>query len=310
MSALPYSAPKLNTDRVESNEGYTKPQVSCVVPTCRPESYSKFLQAWEAQFKQHNVHLVTVTDGIKPEVTYHNKSYSLKKIMGKYSDVIYNKNDGVRNLGFAFVAKYLPQIDVCITLDDDTRPLGDTIGDHLSILGKKVPITWMSTASEFMRGFPYGIREEAEVMVSHGVWQGVADWDAPTQLIYGNRPVTFYKGIIPKGVLSPMCIMNVAFKREMLPFIYQAPMGYKIGLDRFGDIWGGIELKKDMDKLGYAYATGYATVRHERASNVWTNLIKEAKGLPMNEEYGKDDYFKLFAKKRARWQQYIAECKE
>lgn len=281
--------------------------IAIILPTNRPESYSKFLQGWEKQFKDHKVELVTVQDGEEPEVIHRNKGYSLKEIMGDNADLIYNKNDGVRNLGFAYVAKYLKDVDTLLTLDDDTLPLGDTIGDHLKVLGTKVPVTWMSTASEYTRGFPYNIREEATVMLSHGMWQGVADWDAPTQLIMGNRPITFYKGIIPKGIFSPHCIMNVAFRRELIPYMYQAPMGYRIGLDRFADIWSGIEVKKDIDRLGYAYATGYAVVRHERASNVWTNLQKEAKGLFLNEHYGEDEYFKLFFEQRNRWIKFINE---
>ena len=225
--------------------------------------------------------------------------------MGEYPDLIYNLNDGVRNIGFAYVAKYLPDVEYIISLDDDTSPQGDTIQDHVDALSMNVPVTWMSTASQYTRGFPYGIREEAPVVLSHGVWNGVADWDAPTQLIHGNREVSFYKGVIPKGVLFPVCAMNMAFRRCMLPYIYQAPMGHRVGLDRFADIWGGIEAKKDLDRKGWAAVTGYSTVQHERASNVFTNLVKESRGLGFNEKYGEDKYFDVFFKNRYTWNQMM-----
>lgn len=250
---------------------------------------------------------MTVWDGDIPEVEHNKKDYSVKKIMGKYSDLIYNFNDGVRNLGFAFVQKYLPNVETIITLDDDVEPLSGTIQAHIDVLKGFVPVSWLSTTSEYTRGFPYGLRNEAEVVLSHGVWEGVKDWDAPTQLVKGNPDVTFYKGPIPKGIHYPMCAMNLAFKRKMIPYMYQAPMGHLIGLDRFADIWCGIESKKIIDKNGWAAVSGYAKVKHERASNVFTNLQKEAKGLSMNENYGMGDYFKLYQNNRERWRKFC-EC--
>lgn len=281
-------------------------KIAVVVPTIRVESYKQFLEAWKGYFTKYKVELVTVEDGEEPKVgLWSQDRKSVADVMGEYSDLIYHKNDGVRNLGFAFVARFLPDVEYIITLDDDVKPLGDTILDHVRALQRKVPVSWLSTASEYMRGFPYGVRTEAEVVLSHGVWQGVKDWDAATQLTMGNRDVSFYRGPIPKGVMYPMCIMNVAFKRKMLPYMYQAPMGPIVGLDRFADIWCGIESKKVIDEKGWAVVSGYATILHERASDVFVNLVKEAKGLGMNEKYGEAEYFNLYAEKRTRWIEFI-----
>jgi reversibly glycosylated polypeptide/UDP-arabinopyranose mutase len=284
--------------------------IAVVVPTVREEKYKDFVKAWTPLFSKHNVNLITVWDGEYPKVVFkHHDAENarlVKDVMGKYSDLIYNFNDGVRNLGFAYVAKYLPDVDVVLTLDDDTLPDGDTIQDHVNVLNSRVMTSWMATCTPFPRGVPYNARSESEVVLSHGVWQGVKDWDAPTQLTMGNRDAVFYKGAIPKGVMYPMCGMNIAFKRKLLPYMYFAPMGPRVGLDRFADIWLGIESKKIIDQKGWATVTGHASVRHERASNVFTNLIKEAKGLKMNEEYGKDDYFKLYYEQRKRWKEYVS----
>jgi len=273
--------------------------IAVVIPTIRENYYLKFIKNWTKLFKKYSVQIVKVKDGENPTVN----EKTVPDVMGKYSDTIYNFNSGIRNLGFAYVAKYLPEVKTIITLDDDTEPFGDTIQDHLNILDQKVSTSWISTASEYTRGFPYCIRDEAEVVLSHGVWEGIKDWDAPTQLVCGNKDVEFYRGIIPKGIFYPMCIMNVAFKRKMLPFIYQAPMFDD--LNRFEDIWAGIESKKEIDKRNWAVVTGYSKVWHNRASNVFSNLKKEARGLEMNENYGDGEYFKLYAKKRARWQKFI-----
>ncbi len=292
-----------------------KSSIAVVVPTIRPALMKDFQETWKFFFQKHNVTLITVLDGKKPStgiggVVDGDLGVTVETIMGKYKDVIYNFNGGIRNLGFAFVAKYLPEIKYIFTFDDDVKPLGDTIQDHLNALNSRVPVSWLSTGSEYLRGFPYGIREEAEVVLSHGVWDGVADWDAPTQLIHGNRPVEFYKGPIPKGIYYPFCSMNVAFKRKMLPYIYHAPATE--GVVRANDIFAGITSKRIIDKKGWAVVSGMATVRHERASNVFKNLVSEAVEIGLNETYWQGDeehpYFKIYDKKRKRWKKFIREC--
>jgi len=275
--------------------------IAVVVPTIRPESWKGFIEAWKPLFDKHQVVVVKVEDGEIPTVN----GVHANQIMGNDHDLIHNFNDGVRNLGFAYISKFLPEVETIITLDDDLRPIGDPIQDHLNVLGKRGPVSWMSTATEYTRGFPYKLREEAEIVLSHGVWQGVHDWDAPTQLVKGNHQIEFFKGIIPKGVFYPMCGMNVAFQRKLLPCMYWAPMGD--GIDRFADIWCGIESKKIIDKKGWAVVTGYSQVYHERASDVWKNLQKEAKGLEMNENYGQDEYFKTYKEERGRWTKFILQ---
>lgn len=303
----------------EADSNQTAARVAVVVPTVREECLRRFQEAWREQFEQHNVLLFVVRDGDEPmlEVSgnrYPRTSLTVASVMNAGpgrdgSHLIYNKNDGVRNLGFAYIARACPAIQTIITLDDDVLPHGDTLGDHLQVLEQRVPISWLSTASEFMRGFPYGVRDEAPVMVSHGVWHGVKDYDAATQLVRGNPDATFYRGPIPRGCLAPICGMNLAFRREMLEHLYFAPMGPRVGLDRFADIWMGICLKRALDEAGQALYSGGAAVWHERASNVFTNLEKEARGLRLNEGFWRgeadDKYFELYAQARQEWGEWI-----
>lgn len=299
--------------------------IAIVVPSIREKSLAKFISAWSNLIEYHKVVLVIVHDGDTPFIEvcrFSNKINALVRevkyetiadIMGTITDMrgndinlIYNFNDGVRNLGFAYVAKYLPDIDIIISLDDDVEPHDDTIKNHLVALYQNVCTTWInSTNEDYMRGVPYNIRNEAEVWVSHGTWVGVPDYDAPSQLTKVMRQQTPNKCVVPKGILYPHCAMNFAFKREALPYVYQAPMGPKIGLDRFADIWGGIEMKKDLDRLNKAVVNGFSQVRHKRASNVYINLQKEAKGIEMNDHYGQDEYFKLFESRRNSWKEWI-----
>jgi hypothetical protein len=82
-----------------------------------------------------------------------------------------------------------------------------------------------------------------------------------------------------------MCGMNVAFRPEVVPAFYFLLMGRDYEYDRFGDIWAGILVKKICDHLGYAVHSGEPAVSHQRASNVWANLRKEAPGLEVNESF-------------------------
>lgn len=285
--------------------------IAVVVPTIRDECWKSFMRHWFPLFEKHNVTLIKVHDGENPLLSVDNdkyRTYTIKEIMGDDSDLIFNKNDGVRNLGFAYIRKHLPEIEYILTLDDDTAPVEgqDAIQQHLDVLNKRFPLDWMSTASDYVRGIPYGIREDALCTVSHGVWNGVMDWDAPTQLIKGNRQLEFFKGVIPRNIYFPFCGMNIMFTRQMLPYMYYAPMGYRVNMDRFADIWLGITLKRICDKNNWAIASGYSTIVHERASNVWKNLQKEARGLELNETFWKgdesDEYFKLYNTCKERWE--------
>ena len=284
--------------------------IAVCVPTWREELYKKtFLPAWKDLFEKHNVMLLTTYDSDKAEDIRLNNIGTAKEIMGKDVDLIYPRNAGHKLLAFYYIAKYLSHIEAVICLDDDVTPVGDPIQDHIDALNMRVPVSWMSIASIYTRGVPYGVRDEAEVVLSHGVWDGVPDTDSPTQLLIGDKPeISYFKGAIPKGVLYPMSEMNIAFKRKLIPYMYLAPTcdGFYGG----DDIWCGIESKRAIDEKGWAVVSGYSTVYHERASNVFEILIKHGKFIKYNERYWKgenldDPYFKMYKKKRERWEKLI-----
>jgi len=272
--------------------------IAVVIPTIRmKESMPAFMKAWQLLFDKHNVVLIVIEDGENPKLTC---SYEVaaevdtQKIETTRAELdteglVSNYCAGVRQLGFLYIAKHLPEVKYIITLDDDEFPIGDTIQDHIDQLNRKVPISWLSTGSDYFRGFPYGVRTEAPVMLSHGIWRGVPDYDAPTQLLIDpNHKPTYYKGVIPKGIYFPMCGMNLAFRREAIPHIFFAPVGGFKGAERFDDILAGILVVKKFAELNWGIVSGYAEVDHQRASNVFTSLEKEAVGIRHNEEFWKD----------------------
>lgn len=315
----------------------TKPRIIVVIPTVRPEQYKSFIATWKSLFEKHQVTLVTVWDGEIPYVSVYNYDrYEPENIEYKqtlystHKNLIYRYTDACRNLGF-IVASHLMKSpdDILITLDDDVQPLSgiekfttpdirlektvevhDPIQDHLDVLQKRVSLSWMNTAHDtnlYLRGVPYNIRNEAQVMLSHGVWVGIPDFDGETQLQLEQKEIPYslpyYVGPIPKGVLFPCCGMNLAIKRDALPYFYFAPMGVdtKIGVttavdsnnplkgnyyggpNRFADIWMGIFLKNKFDELGWACYTGGSTILHTRASDAKKNFEQEKLGREWNE---------------------------
>ena len=85
-----------------------------------------------------------------------------------------------------------------------------------------------------------------------------------------------------------MCSMNLAFRREATPLMYfplmgEDPSGTRWGYDRFDDIWAGIFAKKILDHLGLSVVNGSPFVEHRKASDVKKNLLKERRGMAVNE---------------------------
>lgn len=281
--------------------------IAVVVPSHKQELTDLFYSNWKELFVKHNVEFILVDDrGEKPCIKHEGKIINLE------SDLVSNKCAGVRQLGFLYIAENLPDVEYICTFDTDTSPIGDPIQDHIDVLSQNVSsLDWINTCVEvYPRGYPYGERNKVPVMLSHGVWEGVPDLDAPTQLLMINEEVktSFYVGKIPRGIFFPMCGMNLAFSRAALPYIYFAPVGNFHGAERWDDILAGIPIVKDFARLNWGIVSGEAKVNHLRASNVFTSLAKEAIGILHGEEFYKDPenykehpFFEEFRQKRKAW---------
>jgi reversibly glycosylated polypeptide/UDP-arabinopyranose mutase len=275
--------------------------VAVVVPSCRPDRLADFLRCWGYQFDDYNATVLVVRDDTPNGEVHRYDSCDVDRyevvgdaasIMGDDAEIVPRQSPACRCIGFAWLAAN-EKHDAVVTLDDDLTPDGDTLGDHLYALSMRVPTSWMSSTSwgsPYMRGFPYGVRNESPVWVSHGVWQNIPDLDAPTQLVLGDSPgVSFYKGPVPKGVYFPVCGMNLAFRWEALPLMYWSPAKMLPGAERFDDIWMGIRLTRRLEKMEAALVTGFASCIHTRASNTFKNLEQEARGIGLNEGHWRHD---------------------
>lgn len=324
-----------------------------------------FRRAWGPLFERHRCQLVTVWDGDEPRISADGAPWvnpdaipalvDAREVLHdgfEWGDLFCRRTDAVRNVGFVLAAKLTGQF--IYTLDDDCLPPAgsDPIQEHLDALANRVPLSWMNTAMPvttvwdeklnrsdyqgawsgetiYLRGVPYGVRDEAPVMLSHGVWVNVPDFDGETQLALeakGPLPYTlpYFRGPVPRGVLFACCGMSVMVRREALPYLYFAPMGADSGfpdLHRFADIFMGVHLKREFDRAGWACYTGASTVIHTRASDARKNFEQERLGRQWNEwiagiffetpeaktpGYGSPDFWRYMAAYTAKRERYAA----
>lgn len=274
-------------------------KIAVVIPTIRNLD---FLENWKKEFR--DCVGIIVEDHKNKEIetpekyfakTYHYSIKDIDKELKNNSWIIPRKNAGIRSFGF--LKAYQLGCDVTITIDDDCYPIPNHpfVKQHLENLSLHAPQDWYPTYPHrkyfCTRGFPYNIRNKREIVINHGLWSNILDFDAPTQLHHYNIHIPYsfdFVEFIPENYYFPMCSMNLAFKTKITPLMYFPPMGYdndnrSWDYDRFDDIWAGVFAKKIIDHLGLAVANGSPFVEHKRASNVFSNLKKEARGIETNE---------------------------
>lgn len=299
-----------------------KIKVSVVVPTIRENSIKKFLKEWREEFfenREFDVNVIIVEDNPKKEFEIKKNKFivhydwqDIEQDLIRDSWIIPRRSDCIRSYGYW--KAWLNKPDMIVTLDDDCCPLNHYyhnqenpilqqgfLKTHWERITKGVISTndfWKNTIRNGRpRGFPYLKRTKDirtnNIILNHGLWYNVPDFDAKTQLgLLKTEGLTGFEinQIIPKNTYYPMCGMNLAWKPSATPALYFLLMGQNKkgdlwGFDRFGDIWAGIIFKKIADHLGYTVASGYPIIWHAKASNVFTNLKKEASGIEVNETF-------------------------
>lgn len=261
-----------------------------VVPTNRPEKFREFREAWRELFDEHGVILVVIEDGPKKsDLLLYNQDVHLT--WQDVPDFIPRRTDMIRSWGFYHVWKE-KLADLVLTLDDDVKPgeldpftqyeLRFTTG---SVFSEYFSVGSLTSAELEMRGFPYKDRKRADVAVQYGGWSGVLDFDAATQLALPQSNHRFHEYTIPvpKGAAVTGCIMNMAYDVKYTPIMWQLTM-LDGRYNRIGDIWSGLFIKRTLDSIGKVMLiNGHAAVKHDRASDPYTSLQKEAPSVWLND---------------------------
>lgn len=272
-----------------------------VIPTIRSLD---FLEQWREFFEPY--HLIVIQDGdpsrtvgVPPGFNYslYNRTDIENTLGADLASCISFKDSACRCFGFLVSKK-----KYIYTIDDDCFVANDPSGEKINALEQHIrnlltPSTpyFFNTlydpfrqGSDFVRGYPFSLREGVPTAISHGLWLNIPDYDAPTQLVKpAERNQTYVDAVmtIPKGSLFPMCGMNLAFDREAIgAAMYFGLMGDGQPLGRYDDMWAGWCCKVICDHLGLGVKTGLPYIWHSKASNPFVNLKKEYKGIFWQEE--------------------------
>lgn len=243
-----------------------------------------------------------------------------KKMLGGL-DVGYPKRNGAsRDFGFYIAWKNSDPGEIVVALDDDCevyhqdfpervnrvlsqhpRPVADCEGTHLNILE-----LYDGTPEHlFPRGFPYSARvnytgmqikdtESRNITFCLGLWKGFFDVNAIDKI---QGPAYYHPDaklqepcvIVEREKLVSVCSMNMQFRRELIPAIYQLPMHVEVMpnwvVDRYGDIWGGFILKTLMDLRNEALVFGEPMINHLKEGNYTKNIWQEHLCHMLNDEF-------------------------
>lgn len=265
-----------------------------VIPSNRPERLEKFFEAWKGRGGWDNV--ILVEDGPSKSEFKHDENLlhycweDIEGLLGEDAWIISRKDSAIRCFGFLMAATCLS--DYILTLDDDCYPVpegyaeGTVFDQHLFYM-TNFHSPWMETAGMRTRGIPYMTHESPKVLVdvNVGLWEGVGDWDSIQDHPSGYFLPSPGHGLVPHGVLIPMCGMNLCFTRRVIPLMYFPLMGEGQPFSRFDDIWAGILCKRMLDSVGGLMGFGEPFVHHIRASDPEVNRIKEAPGIEANETF-------------------------
>lgn len=283
----------------------TPDEVDIVIAALQPD-LTAFLNEWKPIFS--NYHLIIVKDpGLKDEL----------KIPEGFNLNVYTKADIDKAVGsslttrlfsgyscryFGYLVsrkKYIISIDDdCVPAKDDQGLMVDAVGEHVFNLGTPATPFFFNTlydpyrkGTDFVRGYPFSLREGVPCALSCGLWLNLADFDAPTQALKPEQRNTRYVNAVltvPKKVLMPLSGINIAFNRQLLgpaifPGLKLSEEG-KLRWETVEDIWSGMCTKVICDHLGYGVKSGLPYVWRTERGDAVTSLKKEWEGMKLMEE--------------------------
>ncbi len=253
-----------------------------VIPSARSVSLDYLRPLIEASAR------FVVVDDSEGSITINHPQFAVynwkdqQRLLGDLRSAIPRRNGACRDFGFYIAWKESEPGEVIIALDDDchveekafavrveaalshgTRPVAAGHGIHFNILD-----CYRNTEENlYPRGFPYAARAgyrpwtfdgrtTGDVTFNLGLWRGVFDINAIDKLRgpqynYPDAELTLDSIVVPDRALISVCSMNMHFRRELIPAVYQLLMHVEVVpgwvIDRYGDIWGGFILKTLMD---------------------------------------------------------------
>lgn len=243
-----------------------------------------------------------------------------RKMLGNLADGFPRKNGACRDFGFYIAWRTSDPGEIIVALDDDckahhadfsqriehalsdrSRPVATCEGTHLNILDLYDGIP----ENLFPRGFPYSERvghrkawlkgeEHCSAAFCLGLWKGVFDVNGIDKISgpkysHPDAELNCDSVLIEEGKLVSVCSMNMQFRRELIPAVYQFPMHVEVmpnwKIDRYGDIWGGFVLKILMDLKQDGMVAGEPMITHLKEGNYSRNIWQEHLCHLVNDEF-------------------------
>ncbi len=245
-----------------------------------------------------------------PSISVYNWGHR-KDRLGRFDDLYPRRNGASRDFGFYIAWVESDPGEIVVALDDDceltdvdfplrveqalrpgSRSVLAAAQKHINILDMYSNIP----SDLFPRGFPYEFRADykktyvtGEVcteapVFNLGLWTDAFDVNAIDKIEgpdwrHPKAALQIETAVLPKGSLASLCSMNMHFRREFIPAIFQLPMHIPIlphwVIDRYGDIWGGFIAKLLADLNGDVLSIGSPMVAHRKAGNMQRNIWQE-----------------------------------
>ncbi|VAH52779.1 unnamed protein product [Triticum turgidum subsp. durum] len=276
-----------------------------VLPTTLQPNLTSFFQAWQPFFSRFDI--IVVKD---PELA------ADLQIPSGFNVKVYTKSDidgllGATSINFSghscrYFGYLVSRKKYVISIDDNCLPAKDPAGMTVDavtqhMINLKTPATpfFFNTlydpyrkGADFVRGYPFSLREGVECMLSCGLWLHNADYDPMTHVVKRNQRNTNYVDAVmtvPLGAMFPVSGINVAFNREVMgPVMFPGLRIRKEGKHRWDtleDIWNGLCAKVVCDSLGYGVKTGLPYVmRSDAEAGKALESLKEWEGVKVMDD--------------------------
>lgn len=223
----------------------------------------------------------------------------IDRVVGSSTSVLFS-GYSCRYFGYLMSRKkYVISIDDdCIPAKDNEGSLVDIVVQHITNLTTPATPFFFNTlydpyrkGADFVRGYPFSLREGVTCALSCGLWLNLADYDAPTQALKPELRNSRYVDAVltvPVRAMLPLSGINIAFDRELvgpalIPALKLAGEG-KFRWETMEDIWSGMCVKVISDHMGLGVKSGLPYVWRNERGNAIESLKKEWEGVKLMEE--------------------------
>jgi hypothetical protein len=216
-------------------------------------------------------------------------------------------------ISFGLLLAYNKNYDMILFLDDDVYPTTeDLLGKHYDNLFKnelpiiKSNLKWICPLFQYYpRGFPYSLRylryntkiigKKKGSILNMGLWNVTPDLNAIDYLFLGSldgklrinvtRPESY---LVDHDLYLPISSMNLSFRPDIIPAFYQLN-NKPFNIERYGDIFSGLFLKKISDHLGHYFSYGQPICIHRKEPRkIFEDIRWELDGMILNETLWKE----------------------